>query len=99
MTAGEDVRTRKSHEREVCSVCTSADRLYLRYDAFHLHRLHCLFHDVVMRFDLLAHVVVLMLQFEGCCTFSVFFIDEIHTFLDVCLLLLVEVHVMVADDV
>ena len=52
-----------------------------------------------MRLHLLAHVVVLVLYLHGGCAFAVFCVDEVHALLHVCLLLLVEVHVVVADDV
>ena len=52
-----------------------------------------------MRLDLLAHVVVLVLHVEECRAFAVLLVDEVHALLHVCLLLLVEAHVVVADDV
>ena len=99
MSTCEDVRTRKSHERKVCTVCTATDRLYFRGDALHLHCLHGFLHDVVVRFDFLAHIVILMLHVKDSSALSIFLVDEIHAFLHICLLLLVEGHVMVADDV
>ena len=54
---------------------------------------------MVVRLHLLAHVVVLVLYLHGGCAFAVFCVDEVHALLHVCLLLLVEVHVVVADDV
>ena len=99
VASGEDVRTWKSHERQVRSVCTSADRLHLRCDAFHLDGLHRLLYDVVVRLDLLAHVVVLVLDLADCRAFAVLSVDEVDACEHVCLLLLVEVHVVVANDV
>ena len=54
---------------------------------------------MVMRLDLFAHVVVLVLHLQGCCAFSVLGVDEVHAFLHIFLLLLVQSHVVIADDV
>ena len=99
MTSCENVRTWKPHERKVSTVSTSTDRLDLRNDAFHFHGLHRLLHDVIVRLYLLAHIVVLMLDLYGCSTFTIFLVDEIHTLLHISLLLLIEPHIVITDDV
>ena len=54
---------------------------------------------MVVRLDLLAHIIILVLHIQKGRSLAVFCVDEVHAFLHICLLLLVEVHVVVADDV
>ena len=54
---------------------------------------------MIVRLHFLAHVIILVLDFNGSCSCSIFLVDEIHAFAHISLLLLVKAHVVIADDV
>ena len=97
--SGEDVRAWEAFEGKVRSVSAAADRLNLRFDACHLHGLDSLFDNEIVWLHLLTHVVVLVLDLQRGSAFTVFDIDEIHTFTYKLLLFLELLAVVVADDV
>ena len=76
-SAGEDVRAGEALEGEVRAVGAAADRLDLHRYPGHFHRLHGLFHHEIVRFHLLAHVVVLVAQVQHGGAGPVLRIDEI----------------------
>ena len=52
-----------------------------------------------MRLDLFTHIIILVLHLEQGCAFAILAVDEVDAFLHICLLLLVKIHIVVADDI
>lgn len=73
--AGEDVGAGQSFEGELRTVGTAADGLHVGFHAYGFHSGESHVDDVHHRFYLLAHVVVLVAEFERCRTFTVFGVD------------------------
>ena len=98
-SAREDVRAGQAFETEVGAVCASPDRLDLRFDAGHLDCLDGFLDDVVVRFDLLSHIIILVANFGGSRSFAVFPVDERNRLADNLFLPLKFRAVMVPDDI
>ena len=75
-SAGEEVGAGKAFEREVGAVGAAADGLDLGLYPRHLHRLHRLVNDVVMRLHLLAHIIILVFHHQIHRPLSVLFVHE-----------------------
>ena len=75
--AGEDVRTRQAAETEVRTVGAAADRLHFGLHACVFNGLFGYFDDTVVRFHLLTHVIVLVLEDEFHRAGAVFGVNEI----------------------
>ena len=71
----------------------------MRLDSFHFHRFDGFLDDVVMRLDFFSHIVVLVLDFDGCRAFAIFEVYEVSALLYHLLLVLEKLHVVVADDI
>ena len=97
--SGEYVGAGESFERDVGSVGTSADGLDFGLDACHLHSLDGLLHDVVMGLYLLAHIIILVTDFDLDSALAVFGVDEFGHFGHHFLAGLKFLPVVVADDV
>ena len=97
--AGEDVGTGEAAEGEVGTVGAAADGLDLGFDAGHLHCLHGLLDNMVVRFYLFAHVIILVLDDGGGGAIAVLGIDGIGRGGHLLLALLELLPVVVADDV
>ena len=97
--AGEDVRAGEAFEGEVGAVGAAADGLDLRLDTRHLHSLNGLLDHKIVRFHLLAHVVVLILKHQGRSTLTILRIDEIDHLAHQDLLGLELGAVVITDDV
>ena len=95
VAACEDIRARKSHERQVGSVSTASYRLDDRGYPFHLHGFDGLFYNMVMRLHLFLHVVVLVLYLHGSGAFSLLAVDKVRAFPESLFPLLIQTHVMV----
>ena len=96
LAAGEDVGARESLERELCSVRAAADRLYLRFEACVAHSLFGDTDYLDHRLDLLAHVVVLVLDLYRAAA-GIFHVGLAHEMLDLALAAFETGTVVVAD--
>ena len=98
-TTGEDIWTRQSLERKLCTVCAATDGLHLRSDTTLLHCLEHNVDDVHVGVDLLLHVVVLVLELYRNSTLTPLLVHLLDAVLDEVLAILKTVAVVVAYDV
>ena len=98
-SSSEYIRAGKTLETQVGAISAASDRLDFGLDSSHFHRFDRFFHNVVVRLDLLAHVVILVLHSGSGGSLTIFQINEITTFLNGSLLPFKQRPVMVTDDI
>lgn len=96
--SGEYIGAGQSLERELCSVGASSDGLYFGCDAGIFHGLDGYVDDVHHWLDFLAHIIVLILDFDGGAA-GKFVVDLACEVFELFLAALETVAVVVADDV
>lgn len=97
--SGKDIGTRQSFERKLRSVRTSANGFHARFDACRLHCRESGVNDVHHRFYPLAHVVVLITEFEGGGSRAIFGVYLLHKVFHLFLAGFKAGAVMVADNI
>ena len=96
---GKDIGTRQALERELGAVRTSANGFYTRLYTYRLHGGKSGVDDMHHRFNLLAHIIVLVAKFQSSGTRTVFFIDFCHKTFHLLLALFEAGAVVVTDNV
>ena len=97
--AGKDIRTRQTLERQLSSVGSAADRLYLRRHTAVLHGLEHDVDNVHLRIYHLLHIVILVFHVSRNSAFAILLVHLYNAFLDEGLALLKLIAVVVADDI
>ena len=97
--SGEDVRTRKTLERELCSVGTTANRSHLWWHTTLFHRLQHDVDDMHVRINLLLHVIVLVVDSYVNSTLAVFLVHLLCYGSDEALAVFEYLTVVVTDDI
>ena len=99
LAASEKIRRREPHEREPAAISSATDRDYLAFDAAVLHGLTSEVDDMDDRFDLLAHIIVLVVHVDGDCSVAVLGIELVDEMLKLLLTFLEAVASEVTDNV